>query len=44
MGEGERSLCLQDGGCRDSDGTHTHTSGNKQQHARFTAALSGNYI
>lgn len=32
MGEGERSLCLQGGGCRDSDGTPTSMLHHKEQH------------
>lgn len=50
MGEGERSLCLQAGGCRDSDGTKTCVLQRDEEHGApwlwtFTfTACSGNNI
>ncbi len=42
MGEGERSLCLQDGGCRDTDGTKDRVLHHDEEHTavRHIAALA----
>lgn len=39
MGEGERPLCLQAGGCRDSDGTKTCITSTQITHSSITAVL-----